>query len=489
MKLLNRKMIPRARRPIKVLQFGSGNFLRGFIDWQIQQLNDLSDFDAGVVCMKRSANPKVGDINKQDGLYHTVISGIDEEGEAHHTIQLIDCVQNEIDMSADYQGFCDIAKSAELEWVFSNMTEAGIGYDASDQLSDKPPNSFPAKLTQFLYERFIAFNGAIDKGLTIIPCELIDHNGEALKDIVFKYIKEWQLADEFKVWVAEANIFCSTLVDRIVPGFPFDKKDKLWQEIGYQDDFLVMAEYFYLFVIEGPESLKARLKLDRVPLNIIITDDITPYRQRKVAILNGAHTGLMPLAYLANQETVREALQNEILSFFLAGLLRDEVIPSLNMPNDELQLFAGEVMRRFRNPHIRHLWSSIALNSMAKFKARNFPALLNNLQKNCGSPAYLSFSLAALLAFYRGVKDDGIVYELNDEPYWLDYFQKEWQAVANHEQTIGELVVRILSDHDHWGIDLSQYTIFVCTVTSYLSDIVSLGMDTALEKFMVSARD
>ncbi|MBL2854138.1 tagaturonate reductase, partial [Klebsiella pneumoniae] len=296
MKTLNRQNFPGPQYPTRAIQFGEGNFLRAFIDWQLDLLNEKTDLATGVTIVRPINTVFPPSLNTQDGLYTTVIRGLNERGEAVSEARIIRSVNNEINPWQDFAGYLALARDPEITFVFSNTTEAGISYHAGDRPDDMPPVSFPAKLTQLLLERFRHFNGAADKGWTIIPCELIDYNGEALKALVLRYAKEWQLPTAFSDWVETANTFCSTLVDRIVTGYPREEAEKLEAELGYHDAFLDTAEYFWLFVIQGPQGLAEMLRLDRCPLNIRIVEDIRPYKARKVAILNGAHTALVPVA-------------------------------------------------------------------------------------------------------------------------------------------------------------------------------------------------
>ncbi len=492
MQNLNRTTHPLTKRPEKILQFGTGNFLRAFINWQIQALNEHTDFNAGVICAERSLHPNVGSINRQDGLYHSIINGLNEQGDVTSKIQLIDCITREIDMSVDFSALLECAKLPDLEWIFSNTTEAGITYEAQDQFNDNPPSSFPAKLTRFLFERFSVFKGDPNKGFTIIPCELIDYNGATLKNLILKIANDWQLGDAFLTWLNTANAFYSSLVDRIVPGFPHEKASEIYQAIQCQDDFLVTAEYFYLFVIEVPlakqAALKKKLKQDltlapNCPLNIIITDDITPYKQQKVAILNGAHTALVPVAYLAGIDTVGAAMQHPELDQFIKHTLFDEIIPTLSLPQAALQQFATDVIKRFNNPHIKHLLLSIALNSMTKFKTRNLPQLLQYQKQTGQLPKNLCFALAALIVFYRGVRDlSGIEtpYVLQDDQPWLDFYQTAWTAHAQGTLTTTNLVTQVLSNQKHWEHDLSTLPDLIPCITRYIDQILDVGMLNAL---------
>lgn len=432
MNTLNRHDFPGPHYPERIIQFGEGNFLRAFIDWQIDLLNEHTDLNAGVVVVRPIQSDFPPSLNTQDGLYTTIIRGLNEKGDAVSDARLIRSVNREINVYNEYDAFLRLAHNPEMRFVFSNTTEAGIGYHAGDTFEDAPAVSYPAKLTRLLFERFSHFNGAPDKGWVIIPCELIDYNGDALRELVLRYAQDWALPTAFTEWLNDANCFCSTLVDRIVTGYPRDEVAALQAELGYQDGFLDTAEHFYLFVIQGPDSLASELRLDKFPLNVLIVDDIRPYKERKVAILNGAHTALVPVA------------------------------------------------GRFRNPYIRHQLLSIALNGMTKFRTRILPQLLAG-QKATGSlPARLTFALAALIAFYRGERN-GESYPVQDDAHWLARFQQLWTQHHDRQITTRQLVKSVLSVSEHWEQNLTQVNGLVEQVTRDLDAILLQGMRAAVK--------
>ena len=324
MKTLNRRDFPGAQYPERIIQFGEGNFLRAFVDWQIDLLNEHTDLNSGVVVVRPIETSFPPSLSTQDGLYTTIIRGLNEKGEAVSDARLIRSVNREISVYSEYDEFLKLAHNPEMRFVFSNTTEAGISYHAGDKFDDAPAVSYPAKLTRLLFERFSHFNGALDKGWIIIPCELIDYNGDALRELVLRYAQEWALPEAFIQWLDQANSFCSTLVDRIVTGYPRDEVAKLEEELGYHDGFLDTAEHFYLFVIQGPKSLATELRLDKYPLNVLIVDDIKPYKERKVAILNGAHTALVPVAFQAGLDTVGEAMNDAEICAFVEKAIYEE---------------------------------------------------------------------------------------------------------------------------------------------------------------------
>lgn len=409
----------------------------------------------------------------------TIIRGLNEKGEAVSDARLIRSVNREISVYSEYDEFLKLAHNPEMRFVFSNTTEAGISYHAGDKFDDAPAVSYPAKLTRLLFERFSHFNGALDKGWIIIPCELIDYNGDALRELVLRYAQEWALPEAFIQWLDQANSFCSTLVDRIVTGYPRDEVAKLEEELGYHDGFLDTAEHFYLFVIQGPKSLATELRLDKYPLNVLIVDDIKPYKERKVAILNGAHTALVPVAFQAGLDTVGEAMNDAEICAFVEKAIYEEIIPVLDLPRDELESFASAVTGRFRNPYIKHQLLSIALNGMTKFRTRILPQLLAGQKANGTLPARLTFALAALIAFYRGVRN-GETYPVQDDAHWLERYQQLWSQYRDRVIGTQELVAIVLAEKDHWEQDLTQVPGLVEQVANDLDAILEKGMREAV---------
>ncbi|POP47098.1 altronate oxidoreductase [Superficieibacter electus] len=480
MKTLNRRDFPGANYPERIIQFGEGNFLRAFIDWQIDLLNENTDLNAGVVIVRPIQSDFPPSLSTQDGLYTTIIRGLNEHGEAVSDARLIRSVNREISVYAQYDEFLALAHNPDMRFVFSNTTEAGISYHAGDKFEDAPAVSYPAKLTRLLFERYSHFNGAADKGWVIIPCELIDYNGDALQALVLRYAQEWALPAEFITWLNDANTFCSTLVDRIVTGYPRDEATQLETELGYKDGFLDTAEHFYLFVIQGPKSLATELRLDKYPLNVLIVDDIKPYKERKVAILNGAHTALVPVAWQAGLDTVGEAMNDGEICAFVEKAIYEEIIPVLDLPRDELESFASAVTGRFRNPYIKHQLLSIALNGMTKYRTRILPQLLAGQALSGKLPARLTFALAALIAFYRAERN-GEAYPVQDDAHWLTSYQQLWAKHRDQQITTGELVKAVLSVSEHWEQDLTQVPGLVEQVTTDLENILTKGMREAVK--------
>jgi len=477
---LNRRDFPGALYPERIIQFGEGNFLRAFVDWQIDLLNEHTDLNAGVVIVRPIQSDFPPSLSTQDGLYTTIIRGLNEKGEAVSDARLIRSVNREISVYGQYDEFLKLAHNPEMRFVFSNTTEAGISYHAEDKFDDAPAVSYPAKLTRLLFERFQHFNGAKDKGWIIIPCELIDYNGDALHELVLRYAQEWALPEAFITWLDEANAFCSTLVDRIVTGYPRDEVAALEAELGYHDGFLDTAEHFYLFVIQGPESLARELRLDKYPLNVLIVDDIKPYKERKVAILNGAHTALVPVAFQAGLDTVGESMNDDAVRAFVEKAIYQEIIPVLDLPKNELESFASAVTGRFQNPYIKHQLLSISLNGMTKFRTRILPQLLAGQNATGQLPARLTFALAALIAFYRGERN-GERYPVQDDAHWLERYQQLWAQHHDKQISTSELVRAVLSVSEHWEQDLTNVKGLVEQVTLDLDAILLQGMRAAVK--------
>lgn len=450
MKTLNRETAQiTSQRPVKVLQFGEGNFLRGFVDWIIDILNEKTDFNGNVTIIQPIERGIVHLLNQQDGLYHVLLNGI-QGGKETQEIRLITSVSGAINPYDDYSAFLKLAENPDLEFIISNTTEAGIDFEESDTSMDELPNSFPGKLTALLYHRFKFFEGAAGKGLTMIPCELIEKNGATLLQTVLKYARHWSLPPKFTSWLRENNIFCNTLVDRIVPGFPKDNIQEIQQELGYEDNLVVKAEPFHLWVIEAPESVKRAFPTEEAGLQVKFAPNLTPYRSRKVRILNGAHTALVPIAYLHGLRTVREAVEDSQTGTFIKQAIFEEIIPTLDLPEEELNQFANDVIERFQNPFIRHELISIALNSISKYKVRVLPSVLEYHKRKGQLPERLLHSLAALILFYKG-EYRGEQITLNDSADVLSFFEQTWKS-----GNAAEVVHTTLSNTGFWGQDLTQ---------------------------------
>ncbi|WP_226665426.1 tagaturonate reductase [Metabacillus litoralis] len=469
--------------PERVLQFGTGNFLRAFCDWQIHEMNKKGLFNGRVVVVQSTENGAVNLINDQEGLYTLYLQGM-RNNQPVNEREVIQSISRGINIIDKYEEYINAARNPDLRFIISNTTEAGITYSEDDQLEDRPQKSFPGKLTAFLYERYKHFKGDISKGFIILPCELIEDNGIKLKSIIEKYAKNWRLGEGFIEWITEANTFCNTLVDRIVPGFPKDSIEEKTAELGYIDQLIVVGEQYHLFVIEGPEFLKEEFPAHKIGLNVLVVKDLRTYRLRKVRILNGAHTLMTPVAYLANLNTVSEAVTADIVKDYIQAVIDHEMIPSMNLPKEELTQYANDVMDRFKNPFIHHYLSSISLNSVSKFKTRLLPTLLDYEKKYEKLPDGIVFSLSSLIYFYRGQRG-GEKIKLVENQEILSLFHKLWATCDGSEEEIRKLVNCILSKKSLWGIDLTKIQNMTNTVTKHVININQLGIVEALQQLSI----
>lgn len=468
--------------PEKVLQFGEGNFLRAFVDWQIDEMNKKAEFNGSVVIVQPIEFGLVDKLNEQDGLYTLYLQGINE-GKAIEQHLVINSISRGINPYTNHAEYLKLAKNPELRFVFSNTTEAGISYDEKDKLEDKPQKSFPGKFTALLYHRFKIFSGQRDKGLIIIPCELIDRNGDKLKEVVLKYAKAWDLEASFVTWINEANTFCSTLVDRIVPGYPRDTIKEITEELGYVDNLVNIGEHFHLFIIEGPKWIEDEFPVSKAGLNIKFVEDMSPYRTRKVRILNGSHTSFVPVAYLYGLDTVAQSVDHEVIGKFIKDTIYEEIIPTLDLPEEELKYYAEVVLERFMNPFVKHYLMSISLNSMSKFETRDLPSLLEFIKIKGSLPKRLVFSLAALIEFYKGKRGEEII-NLSDEEDVLQLYKTAWNNCDGTEVALRNVVTSVLAYQRIWKIDLNEVKGLTQAVTQYLINIEELGIQEALKEVL-----
>lgn len=474
---LNRKNLGLEKTlPIKVVQFGEGNFLRAFVDYTIQQLNKSADFNAGIAVVQPIDKGMIKMLNDQDGLYTLFLKGI-QKGEEIQKTELITNIVKGINPYSDFQQYLHLAKEEELQFIISNTTEAGIAYVESDTMDMQPPSSFPAKLTLLLHKRFIHFNGALNKGLTIIPCELINHNSETLKETILKYITLWKLDSAFTEWLNTSCSFHSTLVDRIVPGYPRDDIETYNAQLDYKDNLIVAAEVFLLWVIEGGEDLKQKLPFHKTNLDVKIVDDMQPYRTRKVRILNGAHTSMVPFSFLYGNETVKETIDNAFTGAFVNKTIFEEINEVLPMNRSELDSFAEEILDRFRNPFIKHKLADIALNSISKFKVRVLPSLLEFEAKNGKLPTNLTFSFACLIRFYKGTWN-GNDLPIKDNDDIVTNFSNIWQ---NEDYNV--IANLVLANQDYWDDDLTRIKNLSTAIAFALAEIDTNGIEYGFENF------
>lgn len=476
MKDLNRSNFQAVDRPVKIMQFGEGNFLRAFVDWILQNLNDAGVINAGVAVVQPMPMGRVADLAKQDGLYTLCLEGIDK-GEKIQDKKIIDVLKDFINPFEQYDKFLNYAKSEDLEIVISNTTEAGIALDKDDTDFTKCPKSFPGKLLALLKARYDHFNGDMSKGLAIIPCELIDHNGDELKRCLVELAKINNMDEKFINWMTTACHYTSTLVDRIVPGYPRDNAAQICEETGYQDNNIVKGEIFHLWVLQKEPFVQEKLPADKSGLNVIFADDITPYKQRKVKILNGSHTAMVPVAYLSGIDTVRESVEDADVGQFVAELINDEIKPTINLPQDQMDAFANSVVERFKNPFIRHELMSIALNSTTKFKTRLLPTYNDYRAKYGKSPKHILFSFASLVVFYRGKRGDADI-ALADDPKYIEFWKELWQM-----DDYSAMAKKALGAEDLWeqSLDVDDNAQLVA---GYIESIVKNGERKALQAFL-----
>ncbi len=475
--------------PERIIQFGEGNFLRGFIDWMVDTLNKQGLFNGKVVIVQPINRGLVKELNSQDGLYTLLLRGL-QNGSVVEKKSIITSVSRGIDPYADFKAYLKCAENPDMRFVISNTTEAGIAYNDDDKLDDEPPASYPGKLTVFLYKRFTYFKGEKSKGMVIIPCELIEQNGKTLKKVIVKLAEKWNLGSGFIDWINNSNYFMNTLVDRIVSGYPRDEIEKLTAEMGYNDNLIDAAEIFHLFVIEGDKAKAQELPLHKAGLNVIYTDNQTPYRTRKVRILNGAHTMTVLGAYLYGKDTVGQCMDDEIISSFMRKGITEEVIPTLDLPEKELTDFASAVFERFSNPFVEHMLMSISLNSTSKFKVRVLPSLLAYNKLKGELPDILTFSFAELIAFYKGteIKDNALIgnrngkeYKTSDNLDVLTMFRDLWASCYGSKSGIEKLVGEVLKRSDIWGEDLNDVSGLTQKISGYLYEIETNGIEDAIK--------
>lgn len=469
--------------PEKVVQFGEGNFLRAFADWMFSTLNSQGLFGGRVVVIQPIRDGLVEMLNRQNGLYTLILRGL-KDGNPYEQREILSAISRGINPYTDWAECLKCAENPAIEFVVSNTTEAGIAYCPTDSLSDSPPSSYPGKLTAYLYRRFCHFNGDPTKGMTIIPCELIDRNGDQLKQVILRLAADWHLPEPFKQWIERDNVFTNTLVDRVVTGYPRDEIARLTEELGYEDSLIDTGELFHLWVIEGPAALAEKLPFEKAGLHVVWTDDMTPYRTRKVRILNGAHTASVAAAFLYGLDTVRDMMEHEIMGEFVRQVVYDEIIPSIQLDKTMLTEFAAAVVERFQNPFIKHYLLSIMLNSSSKFKTRVLPSIHEYYRQYGKLPERLVFALAALAAAYRGHVDHGVMrcvrgrqeYEIKDDPAVLEFFAELWRNFDGSRDAARRMMKKILGNVSIWGEDLNALPGLEEQTAEYVYRIANQGI-------------
>ena len=474
---LSKKIHEKKESKIKIMQFGEGNFLRAFTDWMIQKMNDSGNYDGHVVVVQPLDFGRVDDLAKQDGLYTLFLQGI-KDGKKVREHQVIDVLDDFINPYRDWEKYLKYAESEDLEIVVSNTTEAGITLDRSDINFDVTPKTFPGKVVALLKHRYEHFKGDRSKGLGFVACELIDNNGDELKRCVLELAKTASLSEDFIAWVNEACHFTSTLVDRIVPGFPRDDFAKITRELGYVDNNLVVGEIFNLWCLRKEPWIEEHFPVNKCGENSGVdaryVDDIKPYKQRKVSILNGCHTTIVPVSYLAGIDTVKESIDNPVVGKFARDFVYNEVIPTIDLPHDDMVAFADSVFDRYLNPFVRHELMSIALNSISKYKERVLRTVKKYIEIKNELPEHALFSLAALIKFYGGKRGEEDI-KLNDNPEYLAFFADLYSKGLSSK----ELVHSVLANKAFWGEDL--------TLIAGLEDKVLANYDLICKKGMKEA--
>ncbi|QAS52187.1 tagaturonate reductase [Halobacillus litoralis] len=440
--------------PERAIQFGEGNFLRAYLNWMLEKMNQRNLFNGRTVAIQPTPHGKVvPKLQAQNHLYTTILQGV-ENGEEVQEVEVNSTISRSINPYESWEELLELAESDSIEFIFSNTTEAGLVYTKEEFPRTASPLSYPGKLTALLHRRFIHEEGA--RGFTIIPCELVEDNGDLLKSIVLRIAEDWSLSEDFKKWIESHNTFCNTLVDRIVPGYPKENAGEWERKLGYEDVLMAVGEPFHLFVVEADEPLEERLPFQTAGLNVKWAE-VKPYRDLKVSLLNAPHTLLFPVGFLAGLQTVKEVMGDEIISSYVRNILYNEILPGLSFEKSEKQGFADAVIERFQNPFVKHRLADLGLNAVQKWKSRVFPLL----PKDGTIPESMTLSIASLLHYYRPniVHDgyfmglhEGSEYKVRDDQVVLDAFIDFWQKDEQGREEIS----RLLSDKRIWGRDLSM---------------------------------
>lgn len=480
--LADHEMVERFMRlPEKAIQFGEGNFLRGFVDWMVHEMNRQGIFNGRIVAIQPTPYGKVvPKLNAQDGLYTFVQRGI-EDNQIIDKRQIIASVSRGINPYTDWNQLLELAESPEIQMVFSNTTEAGIAYTEEPYNPAEAPLSFPGKLTACLYHRYKTFQASPEAAWSIIPCELIENNGPTLREMVLKVADHWELPGEFKNWVLQYNRFCTTLVDRIVTGYPKDNIQQFQEELGYEDELLTVGEPYHLFAIDADPYVEAQIPFKQAGLHVH-WGDVTPFRELKVKILNGAHTMMCAAGYLSGKQTVLDVMEDSLLRTFVAKGIFEEILPFVNIEEETKRLFANSVLERFRNPFAKHYLLDISLNGISKFRTRLLPTLVSYVDTYGQLPAILVYSFTVLLVFYKSVRQEGAYsvgrwnnqeYMIRDHEQTLLFFQDVW----SQSEDLEHITDQILANHDLWGGDLTEIAGLKERIVLYLSQILTDGIN------------
>lgn len=477
------ELYTRPSRPVKILQFGEGVFLRAFADYAVDIANEENHFNGNIaVILPRSG--KTDRFAKQNNIYTVCLRG-QQDGQVYKENRVITSIDSVISARDEYDAFMALAHEDALEFVISNTTDAGIAYNEADQFSDCPPSTFPAKLTKFLYERYTYYQGDIQKGLVMVPTELNDDNGQLLKSCVLQYAALWNLDDAFTDWLASACRFVDTLVDRIVAGYPAGNIDAIQEELGYEDALLDQAEPFSLWVIGDP-SLADKFTIGSDKFHVEFTDNIQAFKEQKVRILNGAHTSMVLGAYLSGLDYVGQCMADPVVRRSLDQTVFGEIVPTVDLPQEKAEAFAKAVYERFENPFVNHALLAISLNSISKWKGRILPTFKDSVAATGKLPKWLTYSLAALLAFYRsteegdgcliGARAAGNTYEIHDDAEKLAFIKE------NAAKSTAEYVRAVMSHSDFWGEDLTAIAGFADAVTAHIDRMAEIGVKAHIEE-------
>ena len=476
MKELNKSTVDKKELPVKILQFGEGNFLRAFVDWMIDKANDAGVMNHGVVAVQPIAQGLAGMLRDQDCMYHVYLEGVKDK----KPVKDISLVKSIMDVMNPYEEYAEYEKlflSEGLEMIISNTTEAGIRYEEGDDLNAMPPKSFPAKMTALLYKRFKKFNGDPNKGLLVICCELIEDNGSTLREYVLKHAEANALGADFINWVKSSIHFYDTLVDRIVPGFPRENIDEVKAELGFNDNLVVKGEYFHVWAIGGDPIIKEKFPLDKAGLNVLFMDDITDFRAKKVRILNGAHTAMVPVALQLGCQTVMDAFNTPEVEKFVNEMVAKEVLAVIDEDPEELKAFAAKILERFYNPYLKHYLKDISLNSISKWETRDYPTVYDNYKKLDKNAKLVNFSFAALLVLYSGKAE--VEFTPNDTPEFISFIQSTFNA-----GDIKSWVTGIVNNKQMWKENFAEVPFFIDEVTKSVEAILAKGMKDALEEII-----
>lgn len=471
--------------PEKVLQFGTGRFLRGFADYVIDRANNDGRFDGRVVVVQSTGSRRTNVLNEQDGLFTLCQQGV-QDGELVETYHVVSAISRVLSASDEWTAVLECAANPHIKTILSNTTEAGLRLDPSDLFSGEPPTSFPAKLTRFLHERFRLLGDHDESGFVILPCELIEGNGELLRSLVEETARRWDLGTEFSAWLTDQNVFCNCLVDRIVVGYPPDDELPRHEErLPFRDAILTCSEPYLFWAIEGDASVVKRLPFAQGYDDIVIEEDISPYFERKVRILNGGHTLMSPISFLVGHETVRDAMDDAVMGEFVRRMLRDEIAPTLPASVKGVETFVQDVIDRWSNPFLNHSLHDITMQSTRKMRARVIPTIRRRMEMGGGVPERIAFGFAGFLAFVKAHIDGTMVvdgqkkavsFEIDD-----DLVPEHARLWERHGEDISGLTTDLLGNVELWGTDLTIYTDFVDSIRRHLERMLREGPKAAMQ--------